>query len=271
MKYLILTFLCFTTLFSCKKRETDYLVKYNFRYSPDSLNQSYKLTDEMVLRTNDKGFVFMTNNAFSTDTIKKDITTLITEGKLSASDLILKNNENNKFRIYFEKDSTSYFLKTQVNGLVFNFKDDVPEIKWKLLNETKKINEFDVKKAITTLFGRNWIAWYANEIPVSYGPYKFHGLPGLILELNDENNHFHFEAISVVKDTTNYPIYEKYNEVNSKRSEFERAIQSYKQNPAKINMRTGDDIIKDAEVLGKRKEKLKTKNNSIEKGFQFDL
>lgn len=270
MKYLLLTFICFTTLFSCKK-ETDYLVKYNFRYSPDSLNQSYKLTEEMVLRTNDKGFVFMTNNAFSSDTIKDDITTLITEGKLSARDLILKNNEINKFRIYFEKDSARYYFKTQVNGLSFNFKDEVPEIKWELINETKKINEFDVKKATTNLFGRNWIAWYAEDIKVPYGPYKFNGLPGLILELNDDKNYFHYEAISVVKDTTTYPIYEKYNEINSKRIEFETAIKAYKENPVKINMRTGDDTKRDTELLEKRKHELKAKNNSIEKGLQFDL
>lgn len=93
----------------------------------------------------------------------------------------------------------------------------------------------------------------------------------MILELNDEKKHFHFEAISVVKDTTTYPIYDKYNEVNSKRIEFETAIKAYKENPVKINMRTGDDTKRDTELLEKRKHELKAKNNSIEKGLQFDL
>ena len=269
MKYLLLTFICFTTLFSCKK-EIDYLVKYNFRYSPDSLNQSYKLTEEMVLRTNDKGFVFMTNNAFSLDTLG-GLTTLEKVGNILENSNLVKRNEFNKYRIYFEKDSSHYFFKTQANSFWYNFKDEVPEIKWELINETKKINEFDVKKATTNLFGRNWIAWYAEDIKVPYGPYKFNGLPGLILELNDDKNYFHYEAISVVKDTANYPIYEKYNEINSKRIEFETAIKAYKENPVKINMRTGDDTKRDTELLEKRKHELKAKNNSIEKGLQFDL
>ena len=270
MKQFLLACLSFTLLYSCKK-ETDYLVKYNFTFAQDSLNPANKLTEEMVLKTDDNGFAFMPNNIFSSDTIQFDVTTLLNQGKLSASDLLMKNNEINKLRIYFQKDSVNYFIKTQVNGLSYHFKDDVPEIKWQLVDESKMINEIDVKKATTNLFGRNWTAWYADKIPVSYGPYKFHGLPGLILELNDEKNHFHFEAISFVKDTTTYPIYDKYNEVNSKRIEFETAIKSYKDNPVKIDIKTGDNLIKDAEALGKRKEKLKTKNNSIEKGLQFDL
>ncbi|QTV04819.1 GLPGLI family protein [Faecalibacter bovis] len=270
MKHFLLTCLSFTLLYSCKK-ETDYLVQYNFTFAQDSLNPANKLTEEMILKTDDNGFAFMPNNIFSSDTIQFDVTTLLNQGKLSASDLLMKNNEINKLRIYFQKDSVNYFIKTQVNSLSYNFRDDVPEIKWQLVDESKMINDIDVKKATTTLFGRNWTAWYADKIPVSYGPYKFHGLPGLILELNDEKNHFHFEAISVVKDTTTYPIYDKYNEVNSKRIEFETAIKSFKNNPVKINMKTGDNLIKDAEALETRKEILKAKNNSIEKGLQFDL
>ena len=72
-------------------------------------------------------------------------------------------------------------------------------------------------------------------------------------------------------DANGNVIYEKYNEINSKRIEFETAIKAYKENPVKINMRTGDDTKRDTELLEKRKHELKAKNNSIEKGLQFDL
>jgi len=270
MRNLLLALFTLFTLFSCKK-ETDYLVKYNFTFAQDSLNPSKKIAEEMILKTDKNGFALMSNHAFSSDTIKDDITTLIADGKLSATDLMMINSEVNKYRIYFEKDSARYFLKTQVNGLLFDFEDEVPEIKWDLSDEKKIINEFEVKKATTKLFGKNWTAWYAEDIEVPYGPYKFHGLPGLILEINDEKNNFHYKVSSVIKDTTNYPIHKKYNAVNSKRIEFENAIKAYKNNPEKINMRTGDDPQKDAEAFEKRKLELKSKNNSIEKGLQFDL
>jgi hypothetical protein len=42
-----------------------------------------------------------------------------------------------------------------------------------------------------------WTAWYATELPYNAGPYKFKGLPGLILEMVDETSNFKFTAIGL--------------------------------------------------------------------------
>lgn len=68
---------------------------------------------------------------------------------------------------------------------------------WKLSREEKKIGGYNCKKAYATYEGRDWIAWYASDIPVSSGPYKFYGLPGLILDLSDSDNLFHFSAYKI--------------------------------------------------------------------------
>ncbi|SEM89756.1 GLPGLI family protein [Chryseobacterium taichungense] len=66
---------------------------------------------------------------------------------------------------------------------------------WKLTGEKKQIKELSVQKAVTSWGGRNWIAWFSPEIPFQEGPYKFHGLPGLIVELYDDKNDYHFELV----------------------------------------------------------------------------
>lgn len=46
-----------------------------------------------------------------------------------------------------------------------------------------KIGEFNTQKAETNFAGRKWIAWFTSDIPFQDGPYKFHGLPGLIVKI----------------------------------------------------------------------------------------
>ncbi|WP_435524227.1 GLPGLI family protein [Chryseobacterium indoltheticum] len=56
------------------------------------------------------------------------------------------------------------------------------EIKWNISNEHKKIGVWAATKATTNFGGRNWTAWFSEDIPLPYGPYVFYGLPGLFLK-----------------------------------------------------------------------------------------
>ncbi|MDG4715415.1 GLPGLI family protein [Winogradskyella marincola] len=63
------------------------------------------------------------------------------------------------------------------------------EFNWEITKETKQIGKFICYKALTKNFrGRNYEAWFTYDIPVATGPWKFHGLPGLILEVHDDKN-----------------------------------------------------------------------------------
>ncbi|WP_322970726.1 GLPGLI family protein [Faecalibacter sp. LW9] len=270
MKHFLLTCLSFTLLFSCKK-ETDYLVKYNFTFAPDSLNITKIVSEEMILSTNNQGYAYMSNALFTSDTIG-NLTDLIKQGKLSFSDFMNQKGQGSQnIKLYFNKDSNAYHIHTSIDGLSYKFKDDVTKLTWELVDEEKRIQNYKAKKAKTKAFGKNWTAWYTEKIPVAYGPYKFQGLPGLILELSDDKNNFKFDLVEAKIDTTKYPIYEKANEVNSKRIEFENKIKEIKNNPVRITSKTGDDTVKDKKYLDLRKEEFLKKNNSIEKGLQFNL
>ncbi|MCF6241560.1 MAG: GLPGLI family protein [Bacteroidales bacterium] len=69
----------------------------------------------------------------------------------------------------------------------FIYKDKV-NIKWQLENEQKEIEGLKCAKASTHFRGRNYTAWYALEVPSSAGPWKFNGLPGLIVKVEESKN-----------------------------------------------------------------------------------
>ncbi|MFZ4930840.1 GLPGLI family protein [Chryseobacterium sp. Mn2064] len=74
---------------------------------------------------------------------------------------------------------------------------------WKLSNDTKIFGGYTLQKATTHFGGRDWTAWFAKDINISEGPYKFRGLPGMIFLLQDSKSNFSFTMVKSknLKDT----------------------------------------------------------------------
>ncbi|AWH73532.1 hypothetical protein DCS32_04985 [Dokdonia sp. Dokd-P16] len=91
--------------------------------------------------------------------------------------------------------------------------EDKITFNWELIDKTKLIGSFLCKKAKVLYRGRIYYAWYALQIPYNYGPWKFRGLPGLILEVEEENSKFRITASKIaLGDTINeFEIPEKRN------------------------------------------------------------
>ena len=122
-----------------------------------------------------------------------------------------KDNYNTNLNINVTKpDSTSYIVLTDrktriIKSSVKEFKtkkmffveDTLPNLNWKLENETKLIGTIVCKKASTRFKGRNYIAWYTPEIYSFFGPIKFGQLPGLIIELYDLDKKLFIQATKI--------------------------------------------------------------------------
>src|SRR5699024_1367735 len=65
--------------------------------------------------------------------------------------------------------------------------------------DSKEVMAYTVQKATTSFAGRDYEAWFTMEIPIPDVPYVFYGLPGLIVELYDTENHYHFTLQSLSK------------------------------------------------------------------------
>lgn len=69
---------------------------------------------------------------------------------------------------------------------------------WEIIDkDTMTICGYACKKAVTFFAGRTWIAWFAEDLPISCGPWKLNGLPGLILSAHDADNYFNFLCVGV--------------------------------------------------------------------------
>lgn len=71
------------------------------------------------------------------------------------------------------------------------------KIGWTIHPDTATICGYSCQKATTHLYGRDYEAWFTPEIPRSDGPWKLHGLPGLILKAEDTQKHYCFIASGI--------------------------------------------------------------------------
>lgn len=87
----------------------------------------------------------------------------------------------------------------------FKINDSYPDLQWELLPEKKIVDGLACKKAITKYRGKTWEAWYAPSIALPYGPWKLHGLPGIIVEASDSEKRFNYRMMSINYDVEKIP------------------------------------------------------------------
>lgn len=146
--------------------------------------------------------------AFSKDyfyilTYSNDIVEYKINDSIKDNESYLDYEKNEVIRIdksmqkYIYKDLKKNITYSKLNSFdeTLNVKDSLIDRKWKITSETKIINGFVCKKAISKIFKVKTYAWFAEEINIKTGPDLFDGLPGLILEINTE--HFNWIATSL--------------------------------------------------------------------------
>lgn len=168
---------------------------YEYKFVSDSTKKDESKTESIFLDVSKKGSKFYSKDKFISDSV------------IEAQS---KNQNRNFSKIKFgmipyvvEKSYPDYKI------LFFNRLDmdeykvsDERKLDWKILTEKEKVGEFNAQKATTDFAGRKWTAWFVTDIPIQDGPYKFHGLPGLIVKLEDKTNSHSFilKEIKNLKD-----------------------------------------------------------------------
>lgn len=90
-------------------------------------------------------------------------------------------------------------------GKEFIYNEPTIKKEWTLVSGDTTIVGYKCKKATCNFRGRKWTAWYTLDIPISEGPWKLDGLPGMIFKAIDSLNQFSFECIGV-KVNVNVPM-----------------------------------------------------------------
>jgi len=214
-----LLFLLFAALFSAQ----NYRFVYEYKMKSDIDNDSL-VTDYMSLDTDGKKSYFYNMAKYEKDSAyaaEKDF-----------AKLFKRKNYNRNLNYLIEKD---YAKKT------INFYDQFKSVKlvtadseipqWKIEKEFVKINNMNCQKAVTNYKGRIWEAWFSKDYPVSDGPYKFSGLPGLVVSIKDSEGQHIFNLIQIKKMKT---LFDRV-PTNSKKmseNEYKKLMKNYTFIPA---------------------------------------
>ena len=87
---------------------------------------------------------------------------------------------------------------------------------WILHEDTATISGFICKRATTHYRGRDWEVYYTSDIPLSRGPWKLWGLPGLITRATDADHYFLFEMETFKRLINPVPIIYIHREIGAK-------------------------------------------------------
>ena len=80
------------------------------------------------------------------------------------------------------------------------YEEEWEKPQWNILDSMATILGYECLLAETDYRGRHWYAFFAPEIPISDGPWKLCGLPGLIMKTWDSKDHYSFEAVAMRTD-----------------------------------------------------------------------
>lgn len=170
---------------------------YTLHSQPDSTNPGWIRTSTLLLLMGPNVSKIVDRAAYINDTITRKFTT-----KEQIIDYLTNPkaiHPNVLYCIYknYPKGKLTYL--DHIPSDPYKFEEDLDLFHWELTGDTSTICGYKTQKANCNFGGRSWVAWFAPELPYSDGPYKFNGLPGLIVKVTDTRNHYDFELISINK------------------------------------------------------------------------
>lgn len=259
---------------------------YELTYKPNK--DSLKLEKEMMVLDIDKNkSIYQSYENIQVDSIAN---AMFQESMKNSQmpDFKRMGNRNAEFTHQISKTYPiqEVVFKDRIAMDYYSYREN-PNLNWKISDEKQKIGIYSTQKATTDFGGRKWIAWFTTEIPFQDGPYKFYGLPGLIVKIEDEHKNYSWELkgnrktdhIQEASDMEGF--FKQANLSSSKEISKEKFLEKYEQYkndplagmkqmlaqkmPAGVQL--PDDLFQSKDMRDAQKqlkEKLDKKNNSIE-------
>ncbi|WP_153397123.1 GLPGLI family protein [Chryseobacterium vaccae] len=193
-------FVLLTTLFY--GQTTRYI--YETSVNPDSINLVSMKKERTFLDIKGARSLFISENKLIRDSLlasfKPEEKGSSRKEEKSFSKLKLKKPIEPTFFEYFimkdiPEQKVHYYERAA--GKPVYYQEDRP-VKWEITNIVEKQNGYSAQKAIVNFGGRTWTAWFTKDIAISDGPYKFSGLPGLIVKLEDDKGDYKFDLVKKI-------------------------------------------------------------------------
>lgn len=225
---------------------------YTYHYADDTTGK-VRLFDQQVLEIGTTTVHYYSKNAALIDSIMNQAKVAINPRKSFAA------NERELYEDiycnYPHKDSIGVY--TGLVNVDYFYEEPVPSMDWKLTEDTCSILGYKCFAASALFRGRRYEAWFTPEIPISHGPWKFNGLPGLILKARDEADLFVWEAQNISREQNKkvYVMNPRFNKIiETTRPKLLRLQEKRWKDPISLYVQHGSGMhvrIKTGEILNK--------------------
>lgn len=142
-------------------------------------------------------YKFYADSLLGTDagqTVLKEMVTIALKSKNPMSRPGARTTNDYLYKGYPAGETTT---RTSLLGSYYTFFEKTEPQSWTVCDSVKTIRGYRCHKATAFFRGRSYVAWFTPEIPLPEGPWKFGGLPGLILEVYDTTNDYRFVIRSI--------------------------------------------------------------------------
>lgn len=171
-------------------------VHYQLSYQPDSNNDERQIKIDMELLIHPDGSLFQSVNKSRRDStlyMEKNVPT----GMIMVRPINKFNYQILKRNGQIQTFDSAFGMNLQGVDQIYYYEEPMDVMAWTIKDDTLTIAGMVCQRADVRFGGRDWVAWFALEIPVPDGPYKFCGLPGLIVSITDTQQHWQFDLTHI--------------------------------------------------------------------------
>ena len=241
--------------------EAKFLVCYDLTYLEDTTASQFRNREQMDLFIGDSLSLFISHNLYRNTLMKRQ------KQKEGLLDEWLQSEESFSYLSRFKYRIFKNLKKQKANVTdyvfltgYFQYEEDLDSFDWEIHDDTVSVNGFLCQKATCRYGGRNWEAWFAEELPFGDGPYKFCGLPGLILQLRDTEKHYCFDFVSIEVASPETKIeWELHDYASTSKMQFFKVEDELRE-----NIMSHFDALTSGEVQKKINGVMQSRNNPIE-------
>ena len=175
-----------------------FIAQYQTSFINDTLSQDKRTEETMMLKIGTKSSIYYSYAHFHMDSL------IEADKAIGASQEVISEHLKQgggyvNYQIYKNYPAGKITTLDQLAASRFRCEEPIERPAWTLCPDTTTILSYTCRKATCYFRGRNYEAWYTEEIPRREGPWKLQGLPGLILKASDSQRHYTFVCTGIEK------------------------------------------------------------------------
>lgn len=247
--------------------EVTHVFIYSYTFCEEHKNPQSAKKHEMILEFGQNHSKFYSSNKAFTDSLLMRYANESPEVAFSKIFPLVSGSPVPPFcNFYVYKNyptaNKTTFIASDLSSGKYQVEEDI-KFDWTIdINATDTISGLICHKAQTSFYGRNYTAWFSLDIPINDGPYKFNGLPGLIVQIADTDNEHIFTLKGLASSNSKPMYYVKNRYTNTTSKGYVNALEASK---ADLIKELEKGTFSDENMKIRAIKRVQNRNNFIEK------